>query len=78
MEILEVSVNGTKMKKEINISGMHCPSCAMLIEEELQDKVNEVKVDLKKGKAFLDFDEKKISKQTIKKIIESLGYKVLL
>ena len=61
------------MKTNLNIKGMHCGSCAKLIESELQDKVNKIKVE-ENGKAVIDFDEKKISLQQIKSTIKELGY----
>jgi copper chaperone CopZ len=61
------------MKANFNIKGMHCKSCVKLIESEFQDKVNTIKVE-ENGKAFIDFDEKKISLQQIKNIIKELGY----
>lgn len=64
------------MKKVFKIGGMHCTSCAMLIEEELKDKVNSIKVDHASGKAEIDFNEKKISGRQIKDIIAKMGYKV--
>ena len=64
------------MKKIFKISGMHCNSCAMGIEFELEDKVNKVNVDYSQEKAEIDFDESKISEKEIIKIIEKLGYKV--
>lgn len=62
------------MKKiNLTIKGMHCSSCAKLIELELQDKVNAVKIE-ESGKSLIEFDEKKISEQQIKDIIRELGY----
>ena len=63
------------MKKiNLNIKGMHCSSCAKLIESDLQDKVKSIKIE-ESGKAIIEFDEKKISLQKIKDIIEELGYR---
>ncbi len=62
------------MKKEFKILGMHCDSCKSLIENELKDKVNKVKVDLSVKTVTVDFDEKKISEKEIIKSIEGLGY----
>ena len=61
------------MKTTLDIRGMHCKSCSKLIESELQDKVNMIKVE-ETGKAVIDFDEKRISLQNIKNIINKLGY----
>lgn len=62
------------MKKIFSIKGMHCNSCAQLIEAELKNKVNNIKVSYANEKAEIDFDDKKISESEIKKIIESHGY----
>ncbi|MBI2630113.1 heavy-metal-associated domain-containing protein [Candidatus Pacearchaeota archaeon] len=63
-------------KKIFEIKGMHCDSCAKIIELELKDKVNNIKVDIKKGNAEMEFDESKISESKIKEIINGLGYKI--
>jgi copper chaperone CopZ len=63
------------MKINLAIKGIHCKSCVKLIESELQDKVNSIKVE-ENGSAIIDFDEKKISLQKIKETIKELGYQV--
>jgi len=66
------------MKKiKLKISGMHCDSCAKMIEMDLEDKVKRISVSQKQGKADVEFDEKKISEEKIKEIITKLGYKVI-
>lgn len=64
------------MKKTYKIKGMHCSSCAKMIEMELEDKVNKISVSQKDEKAVVEFDESKISEKEIKKIISELGYKI--
>ena len=64
------------MKKTYNIKGMHCKSCAKLIESELQDKVKGISVDFETGKAVIDFDDKKIKEQQIKEIINHMNYQL--
>jgi uncharacterized protein len=61
-------------KKIFRIKNMHCNSCAMLIENELKDKVNNISVSYSKEQAEIDFDENKISETKIKEIINKLGY----
>lgn len=64
------------MKKiKLAIEGMYCASCAKLIEMELKDKVNKIKIDSSKNTAEIDFDEKRINKEEIIKRINNLGYK---
>jgi len=64
------------MKKSFSIKGMHCNSCAMLIENELKEKVKSIKVSYANEKAEIEFDEDKISEEEIKKIIKKLGYSI--
>jgi copper chaperone CopZ len=64
------------MKKIFCIKGMHCNSCAMMIENELEDRGIKSKIDFANEKAEVEFDEKKISEKEIKKIIEKLGYNI--
>ncbi len=64
------------MKVTYKLNGMHCNSCAMLIERELKDKVNEVSASYSKEKVEIDFDPQKISEKEIKAKIEELGYEI--
>ncbi len=64
------------MKKIFKITGMHCNSCANLIEESLKelDGVKSVSASYSKGKAEVEFDSDKVSEQKIKAVIEKHGY----
>jgi copper chaperone CopZ len=64
------------MKKIIKIDGMHCNSCATLIQEELENKVKSIVISVLNKKATVEFDEKKISINQIKETITKMGYKV--
>jgi len=66
----------TRGKKIFKIKGMHCNSCAMLIEEKLKNKVENISVSYSKEQAEIEFDENKISEKEIKEIIEKCGYEV--
>jgi len=71
--------NRNKIKEEvIEIKGMHCKSCEEKIEKRLLQLkgVNKAKVSLVDEKAYVSFDPTQINLDTIKKEIESLGYKV--
>jgi len=65
------------MKKIFKIKGMHCESCAKLIEMELKDKVKNISVNYKTGKAIIEFDNNKISGDEIKETIIKAGYKTI-
>lgn len=64
-------------KIPLNISGMHCASCASGIQMVLQNTDGVVNAfasyDTKKGE--VEFDEEKTNTDAILKVIEQLGYK---
>jgi len=65
------------MKKiSLKIEGMHCGSCVMNIEGELDDTagVKKSKVNYASQIAEVEFDEEKIDEGKIKEIIQDLGY----
>ena len=64
------------MKKEFDITGMHCISCANSIEKEVvkMDGITSAKVDFTNEKLKVDGDE--VSGKEIEKIISDLGYSV--
>lgn len=61
----------------LKIKGMHCTSCAGLIEQELKktEGVKEAKVNFAAEKASISFDLNKISSSRIIEIINKTGYK---
>jgi len=63
------------MDLKFKIQGMHCQSCATLIEEELKDfpGVEEVNVNYNSNKASVVYDEKIASQNGIFQLIERLG-----
>ena len=61
--------------KHYKIKGMDCPSCAMLLESELEDAGIKTKVSYAKEELEVDSaDEKLIDK--ISKIVTDSGYKL--
>ena len=65
------------VKKEIQIAGMHCASCALNIERKL-GKLNGMKkanVNFATEKATVEYDENALNEDEIPKLIEKLGYK---
>ena len=65
------------MKHELNVSGMHCPSCEMLITDALGDipGIQSIQADAKAGRvSFEASGEKALS--AAKKAIAKEGYKV--
>jgi Cu+-exporting ATPase len=62
-------------KITLDITGMHCASCATLITNKLKKEpgVSYANVNLATEKASVDFDESKTSEERVIKAIESLG-----
>ncbi len=60
------------------IKGMHCVSCAMNIDGELEDLngVIEAKTNYAKAQTVINYDSQKIKPSKLKKVIESLSYEV--
>lgn len=57
------------------IKGMHCQSCATLIEGELTEMpgVKSAKVDFKLGKATIVYDENLVNENDFIQVVEKLG-----
>jgi len=64
-------------KSELIVEGMHCASCSALIQRKLLETegIKKSNVNFAAGKAFVEFEEQKISAEKISEIITKLGYK---
>lgn len=64
------------MKAELNITGMHCESCALDIRETLEETagIRHVDVSFSNKQAVVDFDEQIVQQSTLLKKIQDLGY----
>ena len=62
---------------KLKTTGMHCPSCEMLVKDSLEELkgVKKAEVSHKSGIVEVDFDEKTKQEEIIK-VIEEEGYKV--
>jgi copper chaperone CopZ len=67
------------VKKKLKIEGMHCSSCAMNIDFDLEDLegVVSAKTSYAKQESEVEFEEDKIKLQQIIEQIEKTGYKVV-
>lgn len=67
-------------KTSLKISGMHCASCAGIIERELKkaEGVREAMVNFGIEKAIVNYDETIISEPDLVKIVEKAGYQASL
>ncbi|MFZ2025633.1 MAG: heavy-metal-associated domain-containing protein [Microgenomates group bacterium] len=62
---------------QLKLSGMHCVSCSLLIEGELEDIGVQAKANYAKQLVDCTYDEEKIDVKKIQEVIEKLGYKVV-
>ncbi|MBI2012038.1 heavy-metal-associated domain-containing protein [Candidatus Daviesbacteria bacterium] len=68
------------VKKKLKIDGMHCSSCAMNIEFDLEDVegIKSAKASLVKEECEVEFDEEKVNEQMIIQTIQKTGYQARL
>jgi copper chaperone CopZ len=66
------------MKTKLNVKGMHCASCEILIKDSLMEikGMNSAEVSAPNGEVLVDFDKTKVSIDKIKYIIKKEGYVV--
>lgn len=67
---------GTEL--EFHIDGMHCASCSMNIDGELEDLAGVLSASTSYAKAVckVEYDSAKVSQKEITAVISKLGYKV--
>lgn len=64
------------VKKKLKVEGMHCTSCAMSIDFDLEDLgVKNAKTSYAKQETDVEFDGEKIKIEQIIKCIKTTGYK---
>lgn len=73
-----MDIEKQNIKERILIEGMHCASCALLIEGNLKkiDGISSCNVNFLEKSAFIEYNPEVISLDKIIKKIESYGYKV--
>lgn len=62
----------------LKIKGMHCISCAINIDGELEDLDGIVRsvTSYAKSQTAVEYDSEKINISKIKKVVEELGYEI--
>jgi len=62
----------------LKIKGMHCTSCAMTIDDALEetDGVLEANTNFAKAETKVSFDPEKVSKAQLAKVVAEQGYQV--
>ncbi|WOF16931.1 copper-translocating P-type ATPase [Methanoplanus sp. FWC-SCC4] len=79
MAITEDEKKEKGKKTEIKITGMHCASCAINLENALKkaEGIDEASVDISSENARISFDPEKINFREIEKLVKETGYGVL-
>lgn len=64
------------MKKKFKITGMHCSSCALTIDMDLEDLegIKSAKTSYAKMETEVEFDSNKVSDELILETIKKSGY----
>lgn len=64
------------IKKVFKIIDMHCTSCAMTIDGDLEDtgRVKSTRTNYARGVTEVEFDPKQITEEEILEIIKKTGY----
>lgn len=65
-------------KIKLKIEGMHCSSCAMCIDMDLEDLdgVQKAQTSYAKQETEVEYDEEKVNLQKITETVRQSGYKV--
>jgi copper chaperone len=73
----ESVLTGPSAEVELDVSGMHCQSCAALIEETLRDDpgVHGARVELDAARASVTFDSGTLSVDDLCAVVAGLGYR---
>ena len=66
------------MKTELQVGGMNCGSCELLVTEALEDLEGVISVEAShlKGRVEVDYDPNMVSISAIEAVIEEQGFKV--
>ena len=64
---------------KLKIAGMHCSSCSMRIDGDLEelDGIQAAQTNFAKGESNVEFDETHVSLDQIKNVIQQAGYQVV-
>ena len=63
-------------KKTYKVEGMHCTSCALMIESDLEDAGIKATCSYAKQTLEAEFDEKKFSEKNIVDVVKKAGYTI--
>ncbi len=68
------------MKQKFDVAGMGCAMCVAAVEKAVKalDGINEVNVSLIENSMIVDYDEGKVSADSITEAVDKVGYKASL
>ncbi len=66
----------SKAKKSFQIAGMHCASCAMVIESEMEDAGINAKCSYAKQTLEV-FSDTEVDEKQVKAVLGNAGYKIV-
>lgn len=65
------------IKKTYKVDGMHCASCAAVIEADLEDAGVNASCSYAKQTIDVEFDEVKVPEEKIKQVVAQSGYQLV-
>jgi len=73
-----IVIKSIAMKNELQVSGMSCGGCELLVKEALEEQVGvrQVKASYLNSVVAVDYDPEMISMATIRDVIEQQGFRV--
>lgn len=63
-------------KKTYTVKGMHCTSCAMVIESDLEDCGVQAVCSYAKQRLDVEYDENTVTDARIREIVKKTGYSI--
>ena len=63
-------------KKTFNVEGMHCTSCAMVIESDLEDAGVKATCSYAKQTLEVEYDENMVNDEKIIQVVKNSGYTI--
>lgn len=64
------------IKKSFKIKGMHCSSCALVIESDLEDAGITAQCNYARATLDVEYDETQVSEKKIHEIVNASGYSI--
>ena len=61
-------------KKSYKVFGMHCTSCPLVIESDLEDAGIKASCNYARSTLDVEYDESYMTKETIEKVVNTSGY----